>query len=1236
LASGTSERKLPKRRASSVASKSTDTARKTRRLDAKTVSTDPNFKEALAEVAIRDPKSHKLLATELARLKAKEETRELRRADQPDKAQEFYAMKRSPDGKSAIPVERYLTAVKQMEGMPQYSTALNRVTPSRSELKAQAAKSVKSAAQTGDVQANAATLAEDWTPLGPGNIGGRTRAILIHPTQPDIMYAGGVAGGVWKTTTGGARWFPLTDTLANIAVCSLAMSPNDPNVIYAGTGEGFFNGDAVRGAGIFKTTNGGASWTRLAATAVPDFFFVNDIVVSSSNPNRVYAGTRTGIFRSLDAGATWTNVFSTAVTGGCLDLAIRTDTTADFIFATIGTFVQASILRNTDAGGAGAWQTVFTEPAMGRTTLAIAPSNQNIVYALASSVDQNSDFFLGLHGVFRSTNGGEPGSWTARVRNTDPVKLNTVLLSNPVFAFFTDCGFGPTDFFFNQGWYDNVIAVDPVNPDRVFTAGVDMFRSDDGGANWGQMGHWFADPSNPRFIHADHHVITFHPRYNGTTNQIIYAGTDGGVTRTDNALAAVTTNPLGPCSTFNGDVTWTTLNNGYAVTQFYHGAAYPDGRTYFGGTQDNGTVRGKDAVGQDSWTSLLGGDGAYVAVDPTNTDNIYGAFQNAAFVRSTDGGVTFSDATSGLNDDSFMFITPNFMDPNVPQRFWTGGRNMWRSVNGQRTWTQASAPLFPDNVGRSVGAIAISPTDPNLILAGRNDGVINRTNVGLTSDATTIWTSTRPRGGFVSWLTFDPNDPTIAYATYSSFGGAHVWKSVNGGASFTPIDGTGTNVIPDIPVHCIVVDPTNSARLFVGTDLGVFTTTDGGANWMPENDGFANTVTESLSLIGNTLFAFTHGRGAYRVTLQPTINARPVVLAQPQSRVVNANQSVTLTVNAAGAGPMNFQWFMGESPNTASPIAGATNASFTTPALSATTQYWVRVSNAAGAVSSATATLTVLNDGCAAAISPVRRDFAASGGSGSVTVNIAAGCAWNLIADVPPWLTLIGNPSNVGPGTVTYQVAPNSTGVPRSAVLSVAGQSHVITQEAATLVNGQVALTINSVSNPISVNPAPGSGYVNQVDIRATLTNNGAPIFAPLAFQVVEIAKQGADLDPSRPFRLMTADDFQTNGQIVFGGRTGSIQTALMTNNVIPTGGQMTPINFSVLVGTPQRFRFLVSVFAGATAPLTARHALRKGALIGHLEVTVNDPTLPGGEGVRASFIPAVKSTVRAAASARR
>ncbi len=372
--------------------------------------------------------------------------------EKPDEASDFNLRKRTTGIETrsgqrraapAIPVQRYEAALARIRNMPVYSTATGKV--------------ISSATTPGDALGT-------WSEIGPSNIGGRTRQLVFEPGNPSVIYAAAVAGGVWKTTNGGQSWSQLTDlAIPNIAVNSLVIDPAAPQTLYAGTGEGYFNGDRVRGAGIFKTTNGGASWTRLAATATADFFYVMDVVVSPSNSNRIYAATRTGVWRTTNGGTTWSRVLDAESVFGCFDLVVQPNGNPAAIFASCGTFVygpKSGIYRSQDIAGRASWEQVFTETNIGRTTLAIAPSNPAVIYALAAEAGPGL-YQDGLRGVFRSTQGGAKGTWTTQVRNTDTNKLNTVLLSNPVYAFLKECKFGSSSVFFNQGWYDNVIAVDP-------------------------------------------------------------------------------------------------------------------------------------------------------------------------------------------------------------------------------------------------------------------------------------------------------------------------------------------------------------------------------------------------------------------------------------------------------------------------------------------------------------------------------------------------------------------------------------------------------------------------------------------------------------------------------------------------------------------------------------------------------------------------------------------------------
>jgi hypothetical protein len=820
---------------------------------------EPAFKPGVSEakkLAALDPEAE---AARMRKVMERKRAKPKKSFDKPKEAQIFFAEKRAPVGQTAIPVQRYVEAMEAMRSMPVFSTTDNVLLP--------ADKARTEATRGGPALGR-------WTGVGPGNVGGRTRSLLIDPATPATMYLGGVAGGVWKTINAGTTWTPLTDLLSNLAVCSMAMDPKDSRVIYAGTGEGYYNVDAVRGAGIFKTTNAGTSFSQLASTANEDFYYVNKIVVSPNDSNRIYAATRKGIYVSGDAGASFTQKLDTEAMNGCTDMVVRTDvTSADVVVASCGTYMAAGsagiIYRSVDNGQN--WTNVLSKPNMDRTSLAVAKSEQNIMYALAST-NANTSWANGLLAVYKSSDGG--ATWAAVYTNTEQNVLNNLLLSNVCTAQCASCE-DPSVKFANQGWYDNVIAVDPLDATKVWAGGIDLFRSDDSGQNWKIASVWWANATKAAYNHADHHVLVFHPGYNGGTNQTLYSGNDGGLYRTDNARGDTTTET---CSDSASKISWISLNNGLGITQYYYGAVYPGGKTFFGGAQDNGTTRGTLAAGANAWASMLGGDGGSVAVNPQNTDILYGEYTNLSVQKSVNGGTSFVDAKTGITDASstFAFIAPFVMDPNNPDNLWIGGRKIWRTTDGADNWTQASNDL-PD--GGTVSAIAVAPGNSNIVAVGTNKGsVFVSVNAQQTGSLPT-WTASSPSpvAGNVAGLTFDPANSNILYVTCSNFGQPHVRKSTDRGATWTTITGSGTTALPDIPAFALVVDPNFRSRLYLGTDLGVFASLDGGGSWAVENTGFANVITESLVLesASKRLYAFTHGRGVWYVGLPSKTAAGP-------------------------------------------------------------------------------------------------------------------------------------------------------------------------------------------------------------------------------------------------------------------------------------------------------------------------------------------------------------------------
>ena len=393
-------------------------------------------------------------------------------------------------------------------------------------------------------------MALSWTQLGPGNIGGRIRSIVVHPTDPNTVYLGSVSGGVWKTTNGGSSWFPLKDNMENLAVCSMVMDPTNSNILYAGTGEGFFNVDAIRGAGIFKTTDAGTTWNRLTSTNNSNFYYVNKLVIDQST-NAIYAATRKGLFRSTDGGS----IFSGLLVGNggadvhCMDIEIAY-TSPTTIYATFGLFNDAQIWRSIDGGSS--FTANLGQSGQGRIEVAVSASNPLI--AIASFCDLNTN---GVTLMAQTDDGGD--NW-----------LTIADVPGPAYS-------GPDNYASTQAWYNNIIFIDPDNSSTWYAGGLDFWKSTNSGSNWTQKTNWYTAPGY-QFVHADHHAIAFAP----SNSNIMFLGTDGGIFK----------------STNKGE-NWTAINNNLFITQFYYGAVTPTGTTYYGGTQDNGTLK---STGSSTWS----------------------------------------------------------------------------------------------------------------------------------------------------------------------------------------------------------------------------------------------------------------------------------------------------------------------------------------------------------------------------------------------------------------------------------------------------------------------------------------------------------------------------------------------------------------------------------------------------------------------------------------------------------
>lgn len=753
---------------------------------------------------------------------------------------------------------------------------------------------------------------EEW---GPGNFAGRLRGIVIHPTDPDDMLIGSVSGGIWKTTDAGESWVPIDDFLPTLAVGSMLVDPANADTVYVGTGEGFFNVDSAQGLGIFQSTDFGDSWTQLASTNNADFFYVNRIGITGDGS--ILAATRTGIHRSTNGGTSWSEVSGFATSSrGFVDLQVDPSSTSRaYAYHYGGGNASRRLLRTTDHGAN--W-TVLDDteglPITDISRMEIGIGSDGVVYLAVSNTN------TATRGLWRSPAGGNAFVKTA---------------SN-------------TAFIERQGWYDLICAVDPSDSDTVYMSAVDMFETNNAGATITKKTFWNPGPGQiPDYVHADQHVLTFHPSDSDT----FFIGSDGGIFKT----------------TDNGE-TFVSLNNNIRVTQYYGIAAHPDGELVTGGTQDNGShvFFGDNKL----WLQWFGGDGGFSAWDQQQPTFIYGSLPGGGLFGSSDTGSTSAQITLP-NTTGAAFINPFTIDQNNGNRMIVGTDNIFYSANIRQlagaTWSSASPAL-----GGSVSATTISPLDGAVAYGGTSTGRVWETT-GLGSGGAFARIDTGlPTGSDVTWIEVDENDATgdTLYVTFADYGTDRIWKTTNGGTNWTSIHGN----LPDIPLFAVTVDPENPDRLFLGSELGLWATESntegpappGGFTWEQYDYGpaFTRVVQLRWAADGDVLWIGTHGRSIYRARRSPATVTLGAVLDAgcDTDGYLDLGETATIPITVTNDGGQDLSAVtVSVSPGTPglSVLTGAQSYGSLLPGESATQSFNVELVSIAGCLSTAAIEVTV-------------------------------------------------------------------------------------------------------------------------------------------------------------------------------------------------------------------------------------------------------------------------------------
>ncbi len=680
---------------------------------------------------------------------------------------------------------------------------------------------------------------DEVTELGPSNIGGRTRALLVDLDNSNHLIAGGASGGIWNSSNGGLNWEPLDDHASSLSVTAITQNPFNTKEIYYSTGERstgvYINYD---GSGIFKSEDGGQSFFQLDSSDIPAFDKTWDIVHSLTDSNTFYVATiSSGLYRTQDKGVSFQQIYKSA--GDIHDVDVTAEGRVYFSRAGLGIY----------------WFDEADTPAINRFSISVtgydrclvepSPSNPNIIYASFATVGGD-----GITGIFKTTNGGE--SW--------------VEMSNPQSS-------GISHKF---SWYCFTLAVHPTKPDFVISSGQRSAFSINGGTTWKTMAN----------AHADYHNVTFVPKSND-----FYMLCDGGIYQYNTATAQFTA--------FD-------RNNGFNITQLYAGSYSPNGNEVIAGAQDNWTTMNTN--GTSTFTQVLGGDGAFNAIDHTG-EYVYASSQNGNIRRwSGTSWVNIYNSLRGtVGSADFWFINPFEINPTDGQQIYFPTKNyIARSTNRGTNWTRIT-----EQISGSIFAVGMTEEDnPNLYFGGQS-GILYRIDNAKTASAGSsfkMFTLAPPtaRGGFVGNIEVDPNVQSTIYLAYSNFSAQpRIWKVLNADTDNPKWEDISGNLPTSLPVNWIEVDSANSDNIMIATDYGLYVTANGGRFWHKEKQ-IPNVYISMIRLreSDRKLFVFTYGRGVWTATLNDDINTsvkqvdskRVLIYPNPSSKVIRV---VDVTIKSA-------------------------------------------------------------------------------------------------------------------------------------------------------------------------------------------------------------------------------------------------------------------------------------------------------------------------------------------------
>ncbi|WP_298898865.1 T9SS type A sorting domain-containing protein [uncultured Psychroserpens sp.] len=637
-----------------------------------------------------------------------------------------------------------------------------------------------------------------WNATSGWNPGvGRITSIAVDPTMLTTIIVGAETGGIWRSTDAGQTWTVLTDNLSNIDVYAVAIDPKNPTHYYWGS----------TGGTIFRSTDSGVTWNFYSDIGNGA---VNKILIDPSpGSTKMYCTAQGGGFhKSFDNGQNWIQVFS----GSAYDVEFKPGDPS-VVYASGSNFY-----KSTNAGGSFTENT--TDFSNGPKMIGVSADDPNTVYVVEADGGR-------FGGFYKSTNSGN--SFTA-ISHAGKNYFGYETLADD------NLGQAPRDM---------DIAVNPADVNEVHIAGINTWRSINGGATFSITSQWTvggASFNNIGYCHADVDILEFVG--NSTDGYKLYVGTDGGCYVANNT-SAVNSNY------------YTDLTNGIGIRQFYKiGISQTDPVVVTGGAQDNGTSV-MDV--NENWTDWLGADGMESFVDKNDSQIMYGTSQFGSFYKTFNGGVNLAgisqpDGKGGQNN--WNWIVPFEQDPIDSNVIYCAFDEVYKSTDGGGTWASISA-----NYGADIDDLKISPADNDVMYISINDILYRTTNGGA------IWLqATGLNLGFtarINDIAVHPTDPSKVAIASSGFGAQKVYLSTDGGVTWNPL-GTG---LPNFTALAVAFQDNDDNGIYVGMNYGVYYLDDTTSNaWVPFNNGLPNVRVSELEInsADNKIYAGTYGRGLWR------------------------------------------------------------------------------------------------------------------------------------------------------------------------------------------------------------------------------------------------------------------------------------------------------------------------------------------------------------------------------------